>query len=700
MLSFDFSDCGVCFSDADADARIPIGVDVDPGSNGVSLAKKMTSNLTGERAKSCLQLCQSISNDVAKYKFVELLNGKPFSQTFYFKVEDASPDTVLTCIAFRALVEQAEVPSDFWHKWEPVITNWEVTGLVENPETSWPALAAALSHSMFETGEADAPDLSGSIAAWSRVAAFALEAINAGYDPATIPATEHGKYLEMARAALEREKVEYKRKVHAQEVHQIRLPLIGLNRTRLIDCMFTQEQEFTGAMKVLSRSDRETAPLGEGYGMLVLVRPELKEKKPESWLTISLDVRKRVHLADLWRSLERREAEAWLRAGLARPVRTPDSRFITGTVGPTKEEQLFHEQWWLTPDGSLIGSPKPVEVRLTDGTTKKIASLLSEDDVRDAIFEVYDPLETLHLAASENDAYNRTLHQISSSFRAGGRRVLQAWWSAEDPLPHPKSQVPYSGLNPTLIRAFGAKTMGKERTDVFRNAPALEDLSVVPVGNALAIVSDRGVFLLHSGRSGPKSMDDAFNLIKNQIEIADSLDELGREISEISNAVSVAIDGKKRRSKDFNLTQKKCAHLTARCSTIAHRLTGELNSLRAYLVDVDAEVSMRWRTGSRNQEYLEKVSALSVASKNLEDIRLRHWLNWATATGLSILGADALAGRVSKLSLYFPDTWKNNSTFGPLLEEKKAFEFTSFSIIFIVLLLTFIILSPKILRKT
>lgn len=700
MLSFDFSDCVVCFTDGDACTRIPIGVDLDPGPFGISLAKKRESNLTGQVSSSCIQLVESSIKESAISEITRKLNGKPFGQVFYFRVEDASPDTVVTCIAFRALIEQAEIPIDFWTKWVPVITNWEMTGLVENPDTSWPALASALAHSMFEPGDANNSELSGSIAAWHRVAAFALEAIRAEYDPGHIPVTAQGKYLEMARAALEREKVEYRRKVHAQEVHQIRLPMTGLNRTRLIDCMFTQEQEFTGAMKVLNRTDTETSPLGEGYGMLVLVRPELKDKKPESWLTISLDVRKKVHLADLWRNLEKREADAWVRAGLDRPAHNANSRVITSIVGVTKEEQHFHEQWWLTKDGSLIGSPKPVVVKTPDGTVKKVASLLSENDVRDAIFEVYDPFATLPFASSAAGAFDQTLHQISPTYRAGGRRIYQAWWSPEDPLPHPKSQVPYSGLNPTLIRAFGAKTMGKVGSALFVDAPALEDLSTVAVGNALAIVSDRGVFLLHSGRSGPNSMSDACELIKSQINIAHTLDDLGKELSEVSDVISAAIENQNYQSSDSDLIQRKCTRLSAKFSTISYHLKSDINSMRANLVDLDGEISNRWKTGARNIEYMEKVSMLSQADRNLKEIRLHHLYNWAAATGLAILGADALAGRVSKLATLFPKSWSQIPTVGVFLDDSKAFEFTSFLFTFVLLLLIFLFVFPSVLRRS
>ncbi|MGH8550340.1 MAG: hypothetical protein ACRERU_17425 [Methylococcales bacterium] len=67
-------------------------------------------------------------------------------------VEDAAPDAVFAFLLWLAYVngvEPEEFRSPVITKWIEAVQRWEMTGLVNNPYSSWAALLSVLSYSYF-----------------------------------------------------------------------------------------------------------------------------------------------------------------------------------------------------------------------------------------------------------------------------------------------------------------------------------------------------------------------------------------------------------------------------------------------------------------------------------------------------------------------------------------------------------------------
>lgn len=620
------------------DDRLPVGKD------GISLNKKGTDNPIGRPFESVLALLEQIAAAGEHPSQPSGTSFEQFCKNWVIHAQDASPDTILSFVAFAALELGAHPPADFWATWVPPITRWELTGNTNSPETSWPALASALAHRHFEPQGPDGRFPRDQItAAWCSALPFAVEAISSGYDPDTIPQHLDGRWLSLARAALVEERSRYQRKAFASEIWQLSVPMSGAPRRKLVDAIFTQESELTGVMKVLARNDTAGSPLGHGFSALVIERPELRTSSPDAWFTISLDERSGANLKDLWLELERRETNAWEMAGHARPLFDPETSRDLNSI---KEfGRVYHEPWYIDPTGTLIGSPK----RQTEDLARPDlhnGTLLSSDEIRDAIFTVLDPLQDFLVTESEPDAAtNQTLQRLTEvepePAIEGRKRVISAWVPKTSPLPHPAGDVqPLPGV---VLRAMAARTLRVKTDRALLDAPDLEELQTVAFGNGLAVVTDGGVFLLDCGRRGPSAIKQACALAFRQSKLADELDRIQDALA--GSAEDLNEDMLARISSAQAIArQRELAALNARIVRARTMMDSPLLTDDAGLHPLKHALSERWNVWGRLQELSEDIAALDASTRSAEELRTYRQGKMAAAGGIGILMADAVTG--------------------------------------------------------
>ena len=192
--------------------------------------------------------------------------------------------------------------------------------MVDEPFRAWPSLAAALAHAHFSTGVASTDEQFA--AAWTATMRFAAECLLAGFDPVALPSPPNAGLHHDAVVALRQEKQTYRDWLPHAEIAQLSLPLSsGHERRLLVDALLFVEDQPTGTAKIFYRND-EKAALGEGFCLAASYRPGAPIGSGNEF-TITVDPRRGVVLDELYDELERRETEAWQKAGMERPNWAP-----------------------------------------------------------------------------------------------------------------------------------------------------------------------------------------------------------------------------------------------------------------------------------------------------------------------------------------------------------------------------------------
>lgn len=625
------------------DSRPAIAVDKKLFGPGISLEKKTETNLLGQKAPSVVHLLRSLPTPCPELKGMAQKSPAELFTRFRIDPDDASPDSILGTIFLAAIATGIEVPAGVWHQWEPVITSWEVASVAENPEISWPALASALAHTIMDSieGNVATPELIAR--AWPSTMQFAIEALQNDWDPANIEATAQGPLLAQARAALDEEVARYERKVYAQQFHQLSLPMIGSTRRRLVDALFTAEHEFSGALKITARNDHKHAPLGRGFTLLAIERPTLRDVQPSGWLTISLDARANLHLRDLWYELERLETRKWQQLGRTRPLRD-DPKLPLQNI--PEADQKFREHWYIDPAHSLVASPNP-QTDPSEGSSAgdgAPGSLLSVEEVRDAIFRTYEPHLQCPVKVSDT-APEIPLSEVPAKVTAGGKYLLQAQWASGEPLPHPSGPTPYFGLFPTALKTMAAKTLGVQPDQVMEIAPDIEDFEVIAFGNSIATISDGGVFLLDSGRRRPPNIHRAVTLVEALAQVAAELDAIQKEIGERSWTQTEELS-QRRPLRAWVDHQQFCTDCDAQLIRLRTALDKPLTTSQAGLAPLRRALSEKWNIRQRLQELGSEVASLQQNGRAAEELRMFRVGRWAAGIGLSIVIAEALSDRL------------------------------------------------------
>ena len=655
------NDLAICLDDGE---RPSISIDRPLNGRGLCLDKKTTDNPLGRKCPSVFRLVRLMAFPLRLPELKGVTGLADLFARMNLIVDDASPDSVASLIFLAARQSGVAVPADLYDAWDEAVTDWEVNGTVEQPEVSWPALASALAHTLYG-GRPEAEGSKEAISlAWRRVVAFAVETLRQDLDPRAIPPEAAGRFLQAARAALDEEQARYERKVLAQGIHQLSLPMRGSDRRRLVDALFTREDEFSGAMKVYARNDRENAPLGRGFSVMMLERPEARVKDPMFWMTVSVDTRRNIHLRDLWRELEARETAAWEKAGKDRPRGQTEGSGASRN-GADGDRRPFLKQWYLDEEASLVASPRRQTDREESASDEYIpVSLLETADVVDALYTLYDPFQQDPVRTAPDGPEIRLIDAKQRRLE-GGKRVLKAWWPPHNPLPNPSGAAPRGGLFPTAVRAMAARTLGLPPEKALQFAPDIEDVDIVPAGNALAVITDGGVFLLDSGRRGPDLIERAERLVEFQAVVARKLDDIQRRVEERAKLQEQEIGWRGSRGAWLD-HQRLCTELHSQLIHLRGALEKPLETKAAMLGDLKAAISHRWNIQDRLQELASEIAWLRENGRAIEELRTFRKVRIAGGAAVAIVVADALTTRLATLlRAEAPEDWMASS---PLLE--------------------------------
>ncbi|WP_295445996.1 hypothetical protein [uncultured Thiodictyon sp.] len=276
---------------------------------------------------------------------------------FTLIAEDTGPDScfALLCWLARASgVDLEELRTGQGRSWVLAVRQWEGTGMVADPATSWAALLSTLGHSQSPVAAAPAhdsarqpPDVS---RGWREALRFTLYLLRHGVHSDTVPRLWGQPDYVRARAFLEVERQEYLQSLGQATCLQLWVPLAGTGGTRrlLVDAYFAVETWPSGARKIFVRTDREHTHLRQGFALMGLYRPG--ERGTGGDLTVSVNPWTGIGLQLLWVELERLETARWQGR---RPCDSPRG------IASYPAGAGYNQPWW--DDGgryTLLGAPK------------------------------------------------------------------------------------------------------------------------------------------------------------------------------------------------------------------------------------------------------------------------------------------------------------------------------------------------------
>jgi hypothetical protein len=330
------------------------------------------------------------------------------------------------------------------------------------------------------------------------------EALRCGEPPSALATSIALPRLQMARAFLAFEEQAYAESLGHATCVQLSLPMVAADgRRRLIDAYLAEESIPFGALKVFAHSDRVRPFLRSGFTLLAIYRPIAPGEGFD--FTISVDPHAGVELSELWRKLEEEEDKKW---GAERPSGNP-RQDIRGYPGGTRPggRNAPDEPWYDGRDYTLLAAPR----KLNDD---RLGSKLTWTDVREAVWEVYQPFRDLKVeVGSRPVAANRLdkaqlvplerclAEPLPTDPRveepAQTRHLLRARWH------RPDNTAPAFRVTSTLGRYLAACI---NRQPAGSGPIALSDLpdetsySLVELPGGIAVITEHGAFVLDAGR--------------------------------------------------------------------------------------------------------------------------------------------------------------------------------------------------------
>ncbi|WP_316162830.1 hypothetical protein [Bradyrhizobium sp. SZCCHNRI20481] len=614
--------------DSQFGAQLKIGLIDDPGLADGVLSINHKSKKLGVRSATeyvATATCEMLRAWRAAIPFGP--DASPF-RGMRIAVEDASPDTCVAIVALGARLAGRSIPSD----WVDCIYRWELGFLdgAREPESSFVALASALVHAAFNRERLRLRD--GDVAntfVLRDAVSYARGLIDLKLDPANLPRVLpreadpalhdlHGR----AHASLAREHDIYRRVVAGALKVELSLPIATTDRRTDVDGIFFSETELTGVMKLFLRTDSK-APLGRGYGLIGLHRPDLAGSGND--MTVSVDPSSSTTLKDLWILLEAREEEAWAAFasqstghGFARPRDCPRDGMASFLEDPPIAIPS-NEPWWEgRPLYTLIAAPRAVEI---DGE-RLLGTRLTWTDVKTVVWKLYAPIDACRFRRYDVPA-EPPWHLMDP----------EAAW-ARSPLPGDKSGL-YS-VRLQLVSVSGEPARWSQAlssnlaafVDVGRidmeGIPDSEAYDVIESRGGIALVSERGIGLIEIATSGGFPMRE---LSRAATEVAITV-ECARTVADdmdnrIHNLVRKAIDTGAARDKREALKAIYAAKLRARETWSAAERFEQDMLVRRFR----AHCETRWRAKERLATALSEVAELEAMVVSSSEVRANGMIN-------------------------------------------------------------------------
>ncbi|HRC69805.1 MAG TPA: hypothetical protein PLS42_09095 [Candidatus Competibacter denitrificans] len=530
-------------------------------------------------------------------------------------VEDASPDTMLSLVFFLARlfgVTTEALPA----LWCDYATRWE-TGDVRTtgqPFGSWGCLQSALSHSYStERGK----ERTGVEMAFPVCLRYLLGLIALGVDPGQVPEELPLAEHHAARLQLQQEYQAYQHMLASAELLQLRVPLPGDRRFRLVDTYIATEVLELGASKVFIRNDEEHTWFKQGFSLMALYRPLAN---PGEDITVSTDPTSGIHLQDLWKKLEEMENQRW---GEARPRDTPRKlRSYPDGKDEKNNRPAPNQPWYDGGDYTLVAAPKA----LGEKHGNQPGSKLNWQDVREQLWACYNPAIPLRFKRWDDHSHGpgQALHAIPAAIDGDKRLLLVGWdpWNSE-PLV----------LTPTLQRYLAACAANSHPDGVPLDAlPDLSTFDFLKMPGGFAVIHRSGVLLMDDWSSTALDVaacQEEFRLLHRRLQTIECID---RETTQLVTTLKGALDkGSALPYRDMvqRLSRQRLQLHTELFDTSAQSEDVHVLNFRALL-------EKRWGLSGQLTELQSTLEQLDEMVRNHLELRTSSLVNALTIYGFPI----------------------------------------------------------------
>lgn len=539
--------------------------------------------------------------------------GRDFDLTermphLHLVVKDISPDSSLALVLLLARLCGAldDEALRALAPWLAQVRRWESGRMLGFGQADWCVLHSALVHAYIDEQQIRAlssQQTPGLARAWLHGLRYLVALLHARANPVRLDQLDIDTpppQQRMAEAALAAEYQAYQHSLQSATRLQLALPIRGPERRRLVDAWLTTELLPGGVAKVFLRNDRDHAWSGQGFALMGVHLPHLREQGGH--ITLSVEPDSGLHLHDLWRELERLEDAKW--AG-QRPRGNP-RKLNSYPAGDCPDEPWWDDHGLHT----LLGSPRTVVVN----GIRVPGSRLDWTEVLDALWRVYHPLTGIRLLGRK-DAPDSLVEITQGSLPAAacpGYRTL--FWPKPGRVATEVHQAPLV-FSPTVRRFFAALAAGREGS--LNALPQDDEFDFLNLTAGYAWVHRQGVLLLDDWR--PEDLDDA--LLRTEFDRARTLQnevaESQIQLTGLANQVAELIAGV-RAAKEMDLL-RRLAHLQGRLRELLTRYAEEAHGHDARLFRTALE--QRWTSFSQLEYLAEEADQVANTLRAYSEVR-------------------------------------------------------------------------------
>ncbi|MEL7452536.1 MAG: hypothetical protein AAGJ50_04100 [Pseudomonadota bacterium] len=555
--------------------------------------------------------------------------------------EDVSPDTVLAFLILLARRLGCLDPSHDLDQWLKSARIWRKDGNARGaPYGDWCALHSAGVHTYFtQDPNADLGNVFG--AAWLAGLRFLCRALALNCHPTKLPNDPICKEHTAFHAALEREEDLYKDWLTNADRVQLRFPLRDTpSRYRLVDALFLEEGEATGALRVFYRRDFANSFHAHGFDVALTHR----STSPAGYrYVLSADPGAGVTLGPAEAALERAETAAWADIGLDRPADgDPDT-------GPT----------WQAPWGRFAGQgdflPEPEKTNHPDlpAHLADAGTLQSWTDIKNAIWRATNPLAAVRVKMTPHTPISPTpelkdmpLLSVSppeDADRIHGKSCLILAWSEGE------GADTSIMVTPTARRYLAALTRPASsmlEPMTFQALPPESAFKVVGLDGGFAVISDDGIVLFDDWQANEIDIPLALAICESCALQDERLRELSLDLTQLQADFAAAVDSwpiapmtpKEARRQRRRMIRKQSQSQLARLLRRIVALQISLRSLQGGFVGSDTEdfdaanrdasavrlrnqLELSWRLQERGNTYAKLLEDMQTSVKNLFETR-------------------------------------------------------------------------------
>lgn len=528
-------------------------------------------------------------------------------------VEDASPDTTLGLVFFLARLFGVS-PDALPLLWCDYVIRWEAGDVrtTGQPFASWGCLQSALGHSYATEQGAER---TGVEAALPQCLRYLLGLLALGVDPAQVPEELPLEAHHTAQLQLRQEYQAYQHALASAEALQLRVPLPGDRRYRLVDAFIATEVLEAGASKAFIRNDTEHTWFKQGFSLMAVYR--LLANRGED-ITVSTDPSSGIYLKELWETLEALENQRW---GDDRPRDTP-RKLMSYPNGEDGTRPAPNQPWYDGGDYTLIAAPKSLDKKHGNQPGSK----LNWREVREQIWACYHPARNLRFKPWPDigQVPGQALHTVPSAVQGDKRLVLVGW--------DPRNSEPLV-LTPTLQRYLAACAAQAYPEGVSLDAlPELATFDTLKLPGGFAVIHRNGVVLMDDWSSTAldvQACQEEFRLLHQRLQ---TLQRIDQQTTELTRTLRESLErGKTVRYRDIvqRLSRQRLQLHTELFDTAAQ-------SEDAHVLEFRTLLEKRWGLSTQLIDLQSTLEQLDTLVRNHLELRTSSLINSLTIYGFPI----------------------------------------------------------------